>query len=65
MLILSRKCGQRIYIGDNVTVEVLEIRHDRVRLAIDAPQEISVHREEVWLDIQAGVPPPRQNPRRR
>ena len=53
MLVLSRKKKEAVYIGDSIVVRIVEIRGDKVRLAIDAPQNVSVHREEVWLEIQA------------
>jgi carbon storage regulator len=53
MLLLSRKAGEQIMIGPNVTVTVMEIQGDRVRLAFDAPHHIPIHREEVYLRIHA------------
>jgi carbon storage regulator len=47
MLVLSRKKGESITIGDNVTLTVVEIRGDKVRLGIDAPRDVAVHRDEV------------------
>lgn len=47
MLVLSRQQGERITIGDDVEVEVLDIRGDKVRLGIVAPREVPVHRSEV------------------
>jgi carbon storage regulator len=52
MLVLSRKKDEKIVIGDSITIMVLEIRGDKVRLGIDAPREVSVHREEVWVEVQ-------------
>jgi carbon storage regulator len=53
MLILSRKCGEKIVIPEqNVTLTVLGIRGDRIRLGIAAPPDVSIHREEVWQRIQ-------------
>ncbi len=52
MLVLSRKPGERILIGPHVTVTIVEIHHDRVRLAFDAPRELPIHREEVYQRIQ-------------
>ena len=52
MLVLSRKKDEKIVIGDNITVMVIEIRGDKVRLGIEAPREVSVHREEVWEAIK-------------
>ena len=51
MLVLSRKVEQKIIIGDNIEVAVLEIRGDKVRLGITAPLEVPVHREEVYQRI--------------
>jgi carbon storage regulator len=52
MLVLSRKKNESIMIGDIVKIVVVEIRGDKVRLGIEAPKEVSVHRQEVWLAIQ-------------
>ena len=52
MLILTRQKQERIRIGNDVTVTIVDIKGDKVRLGIDAPQEVSVHREEVWDAIQ-------------
>ena len=47
MLVLSRKKDEKIIIGDNISIMVVEIQGDKVRLGIDAPREVTVHREEV------------------
>ena len=52
MLVLSRHRDESIKIGDNVTITVVDIRGDKVRLGIDAPQEIPVHRQEVYDAIK-------------
>jgi carbon storage regulator len=52
MLVLSRKKDEKIIIGDNITVMVIEIRGDKVRLGIEAPKEITVHRQEVYEAIK-------------
>jgi len=52
MLVLSRKSGQQIVIADNIVITVVEIRSDRVRLGIEAPREIPVHRKEVSEAIE-------------
>ena len=52
MLVLSRKKDEKIIIGDKITVMVIEIRGDKVRLGIDAPKEVTVHRQEVYEAIK-------------
>jgi carbon storage regulator len=52
MLVLSRKKDEKIVIGDNISIMVVEIRGDKVRLGIEAPREISVHRREVYDAIK-------------
>jgi carbon storage regulator len=52
VLVLTRRANQSIVIGRDVTVTVLEIRGDQVRLGISAPRSVSVHREEVWLELE-------------
>ena len=47
MLVLSRKRGESISIGDGIEVEVVDIRGDKVRLGITAPKDVSVHRKEI------------------
>lgn len=51
MLVLSRKPGERILIGDNVTVTIVRIGPNTVRLGIDAPREMNIVREELCLDL--------------
>ena len=53
MLILTRKIGESIIIGDNVKVTVLGVEGRQIRVGIDAPKEISVHREEIYNKIAA------------
>ena len=52
MLVLSRKMGEKITIGEDITLTVVEIRGDKVRLGISAPTHIPVHRREVYDLIQ-------------
>lgn len=52
MLVLSRQRDESIIIGDNIVVTVVDIRGDKVRLGIEAPPEVSVHRREVYEAIQ-------------
>jgi carbon storage regulator len=53
MLVITRRAGERICLGDDVTVTVLEISGANVRLGIDAPSEIPVYRHEIWVAIKA------------
>ncbi|MFC0444276.1 carbon storage regulator CsrA [Pseudidiomarina halophila] len=52
MLILSRKVGESLKIGDDVTITIAEVRGSQVRIQIEAPREVAVHREEVYYRIQ-------------
>ncbi len=52
MLILSRHVGETICIGKDVRVTVIDIRGDKVRLGVEAPQEVPVHRQEIFEAIQ-------------
>lgn len=61
MLILSRRIGERLMIGDDVTVLVLGIRGNQVRIGVEAPREVAVDREEIFERKQAGEAPPRSN----
>ncbi len=53
MLILTRHIGQTIIIGDNITITVLAIKGHQISLGINAPKDVSVHREEVYARIKA------------
>jgi len=52
MLILSRKLGERIIIGDDVVISIVEVRGDQVKLGIEAPRNVKVFRQEVFNSIQ-------------
>ena len=52
MLVLSRKKDEKIMIGENISIMVVEIRGDKVRLGIEAPRDVSVHRQEVFEAIK-------------
>ncbi len=58
MLVLTRRANQRIMIGRDVVVTVLEVRGDQVRLGIRAPRSVEVHREEVFLERERSGPQP-------
>ena len=67
MLVLTRRAGESVMIGDNVIVTVLEARGDVIRLGIQAPRDVQVHREEVYRELEAhgvelleGPPPPEE-----
>jgi carbon storage regulator len=53
VLVLTRRANQSIMIGADVVVTVLEVRGDQVRIGIDAPRSIAVHREEVFRELEA------------
>lgn len=53
MLVLTRKRDESIIIGDEIRVTVVDVRGDQVKLGIDAPRSIPVHREEIYKEIQA------------
>ncbi|MGD9793757.1 MAG: carbon storage regulator CsrA [Acidimicrobiia bacterium] len=52
MLVLTRRANQSIMIGNDVVITVLEVRGDQVRIGIKAPRTVTVHREEVFAEIQ-------------
>jgi carbon storage regulator len=56
MLILTRKVGEMIRIGDDVTIRVLEVRGSQVRLGVDAPSDVRIFREEVYRQMHDGKP---------
>ncbi len=52
MLILTRKSGESITIGDDIKIQVIEIKGKQVRIGIDAPRKYAIHREEIYIRIQ-------------
>jgi carbon storage regulator len=52
MLVITRKTGERICIGDDVTVTVLDVAGSSVRLGIEAPSDVRVFRYEIWVQVQ-------------
>ncbi len=52
MLILTRRVAETVMIGDDITLTVLGVKGNQVRVGIDAPKEVAVHREEIWVRIQ-------------
>ncbi|HKV96317.1 MAG TPA: carbon storage regulator CsrA [Gammaproteobacteria bacterium] len=66
MLILTRRVGETIMIGDNVTITVLGVKGNQVRIGVNAPKDIAVHREEIYERIKhehenAAQAPPADN----
>ena len=53
MLILTRRVGETLMIGDDVSVTVLGVKGNQVRIGVNAPKDVSVHREEIYMRIQS------------
>ncbi len=53
MLILTRKLGERITIGDDIVISLIEIKGSQVKLGIEAPKSVSIHRQEIYERIRA------------
>lgn len=64
MLVLSRRTGESVVVGDEITVTILEVRGDVVRVGIDAPRSVSVHRAELLAELassnQGAASPPQE-----
>ena len=58
MLILTRRVGESLMVGDNVTVTVLGVKGNQVRIGVNAPKDVAVHREEIYTRIHDGEKPP-------
>jgi carbon storage regulator len=62
MLVLSRKLGEKIYIGENICITVVDIDRGKIRLGIEAPRDVPIYRQELLplkaADAPAAVPPP-------
>jgi len=52
MLRITRRAGERVIVGGDVVIEVLEVKGTTVRLGIEAPRSVSIYREELWLEIK-------------
>lgn len=52
MLILTRRVGETLMVGDEVSITVLGVNHNQVRIGVNAPKDIKVHRKEIWQRIQ-------------
>jgi carbon storage regulator len=52
MLVLSRQSDETIIIGDNIRITIVEVRGDKVRIGIDAPRDVAVHRQEIYDAIR-------------
>lgn len=56
MLVVSRSIDEKIIIGDEISVTILGIKGNQIRIGVDAPKSVEVHRQEIYERIQQGVP---------
>lgn len=61
MLMLTRRIGESIMIGENVVISINGVKGNQVRIGVQAPREVAVHREEIFQRINGTVPPKRDN----
>ncbi|AKD38909.1 carbon storage regulator [Pasteurella multocida subsp. multocida OH4807] len=61
MLILTRKVGESLLIGDDISITILNIRGNQVKIGIKAPKDVSVHREEIYQRIKQALDEPQQS----
>lgn len=61
MLILTRRIGEALMVGNDVSITVLGVKGNQVRLGIDAPKDVAVHREEIFNKIKDGEPDPKDS----
>ena len=63
MLVLTRKIGQKLMLGDNVVITIVDARGDSIKIGIDAPRDVSIFREEIYLEIKAANEKATQTPK--
>lgn len=56
MLILTRRVGETMMVGDDITVTILGVKGNQIRIGVNAPKDVPVHREEIYQRIQEGRP---------
>lgn len=63
MLILTRRVGESLMVGDDITITVLGVKGNQVRIGVNAPKDVAVHREEIFNRIHEGeeAPPPEED----
>ncbi|OBX09938.1 carbon storage regulator [Gallibacterium salpingitidis] len=61
MLILTRKMDEKLLIGDDITISVLEIRGNQVKISVDAPKDVAIYREEIYHKVKEAKAKEQQN----